>query len=181
MNAAMNALSRRSASTGAALALFGLMVATAASPAIAAVAAHASPPDESGIRASLEHLASGWNAPNADVWAAEYWPDGELINILGVIYVSPADIRDRTAQILAGPFRGSHFDFVVRRIRFIGTDAAIVDTDITITGFHGISGILPTRPNELLTRMKHIYERRHGQWRVVASQNTAVVPPPASR
>jgi hypothetical protein len=66
----------------------------------------------------------------------------------------------------------------VRRIRFVGAAAAIVDTDITVTGFRGLPGISPTRPNELLTRMKHIYERRHGKWRIVASQNTAVVPPP---
>ena len=152
--------------------LFGLCAATGG-------AAYAAPPDDSGIRASLNRLADGWNAPNADLWAKEYWPEGELINVLGLIYASPVEIRDRTAQILAGPFHGSHFAFAVRRIRFIGAATAIVDTDITVTGFQGLPGIAATRPHELVTRMKHIYERRHGEWRIVASQNTAVAPLPA--
>jgi uncharacterized protein (TIGR02246 family) len=157
---------------GIGLALCALLVATGAN------AAHAGHANESGIRASLERLAYGWNTPDAEAWAKEYWADGELINVLGAIYITPAEIRDRTAEILVGPFRGSHFDFAIRRIRFIGTNAAVVDTDITVTGFHRLPGISPTKPNELVTRMKHIYERRHGIWRIVASQNTAVAPAP---
>jgi len=175
VNSALDNSARRSSLNGLALALFGLLAATAVAPVNAAKL------DESGIRTSLDRLASGWNTPSADAWAQEYWPDGELINILGLLYASPVDIRNRTAEILAGPFRASHFAFAVRRIRFIGADAAIVDTDITISGFRGLPGIAPTRPNELTTRMKHIYERRHGKWLIVASQNTAVIPPPTSR
>jgi uncharacterized protein (TIGR02246 family) len=159
---------------GLAVVLCGLLIAAGGARAYAA------PPDESGIRTSLERLAAGWNAPNADAWGKEYWPEGELINVLGLLYASPAEIRDRTAEILAGPFLGSHFAFTVRRIRFIGADAAIVDTDITVTGFHGLPGISATQQNELATRMKHVYERRQGEWRIVASQNTAVVHPPRS-
>jgi uncharacterized protein (TIGR02246 family) len=156
------------------IALFGLIAATGGGgPARAAQV------DESAIRSSLDRLAQAWNAPDASAWAQEYWPDGELTNILGLVYVTPADIRDRTAEILAGPFRGSHYAYTVRRIRLIGTDAALVDTDITVTGFRGLPGIAPTRPAELVTRMKHVYQRRHGKWLILSSQNTAVVSAPA--
>ena len=171
----MNAWVHRFALKAVGSALFGLIAATAG-----CASARAAQGDESSIRASLDRLALAWNAPDAGVWAKEYWPDGELINVLGLVYLTPGEIRDRTAEILAGPFRGSHFAFAVRRMRFIGADAAIVDTDITVTGFHGLPGILPTRPAELVTRMKHVYERRHGSWRIIASQNTAIVPAPAS-
>ena len=50
-----------------------------------------------------------------------------------------------------------------------------------MTGFQGLPGISPTRPNELVTRMRHIYEQRHGMWRILASQNTAVAPAPSKR
>jgi len=156
------------------IALFGLIAATGGGGP-----ARADQVDESAIRSSLDRLAQAWNAPDASAWAQEYWPDGELTNVLGLVYVTPADIRDRTAEILTGPFRNSHFAYTVRRIRFIGRDAALVDTDITVTGFRGLPGISPTRPAELVTRMKHVYQRRHGIWLILASQNTAVVSAPA--
>ena len=132
--------------------------------------------DEREIRASLDRLAQAWNSANADEWAKEYWSDGELINILGVLYSGPTNIGARTAEILAGPFHGSHFGFAVRSIRFIGADSVVADTDITITDFRGLPGIQPTRPGELVSRMKHVYARRQGIWRIAASQNTAVAP-----
>jgi uncharacterized protein (TIGR02246 family) len=142
---------------------------------LGASSAHADPAAGRIVRDSVERLAQAWNASDADRWAAEYWPDGELINVLGMVLAGAGEVRDRTAEILIGPFRGSHFAFVVRSIRFVGTDAVIVDTDITITGFRGLPpGIGATRTGELLTRMKHVYERRDGNWRIVVSQNTAV-------
>jgi uncharacterized protein (TIGR02246 family) len=142
---------------------------------LGAPSAHAEPAAGRVVRDSVERLAQAWNASDANRWAAEYWSDGELINILGMVLAGSDQVRDRTADILIGPFRGSHFAFVVRSIRFVGPDAVIVDTDITITGFRGLPpGIEATRPGELLTRMKHVYERRRGDWRIVTSQNTAV-------
>ncbi len=142
---------------------------------LGASSAHAEPPAGHIVRDSVERLAQAWNASDANGWAAEYWPDGELTNVLGTVLAGTDQVRDRTADILAGPFRGSHFAFSIRNIRFVGTDAVIVDTDITITAFRGLPpGIEATRTGELLTRMKHVYERRRGSWRIVASQNTAV-------
>jgi uncharacterized protein (TIGR02246 family) len=131
---------------------------------------------EAELRASLDRLALAWNTPDAAAWAGEYWPEGELVNILGTVLPGAESVRDRTAEILAGPFRGSHFEYVIRKLRFIGQDVAIVDTDITISSYRGVAAIPPTSPGVLLTRMKHVYERRHGSWHIVASQNTAVVP-----
>jgi uncharacterized protein (TIGR02246 family) len=140
-----------------------------------ASSAHAEPAAGRIVRDSVERLAQAWNTSDANGWAAEYWPDGELINVLGTVLAGAEQVRDRTAEILAGPFRGSHFALIVRSIRFVGADAVIVDTDITITAFHGLPpGIGATRTGELVTRMKHVYERRRGRWRIVVSQNTAV-------
>jgi uncharacterized protein (TIGR02246 family) len=142
---------------------------------LGASSAHAEPAAGRIVRDSVERLAQAWNTSNANGWAAEYWPDGELINVLGTVLAGADQVRDRTAEILVGPFRGSHFAFIVRSIRFVGADAVIVDTDITITAFRGLPpGIGATRTGELVTRMKHVYERRRGSWRIVVSQNTAV-------
>lgn len=139
--------------------------------------AHADATAERPLRQSLDRLTQAWNSADAPMWAREYWPEGELVNILGGILPNPAAIRDRTAMILAGPFKGSHFESTVRRIRFLGANVAIVDTDIRVTKFHALPpGAVATSPGVLLTHMKHVYQRRNGVWRIAASQNTAVLP-----
>jgi uncharacterized protein (TIGR02246 family) len=144
---------------------------------VVSVPTRADRPDERLLRESVARLEQAWNMSNAELWAAEYWPDGELINILGAVLPNAAEVRARTAQILAGPFHGSRFASTVRSIRFVGTDAAVVDIDIRVTHFRALPpGTVPTEPGVLLTRMKHVFERRSGRWRIVASQNTAVLP-----
>jgi uncharacterized protein (TIGR02246 family) len=134
---------------------------------------------ERPIRQSLERLAQAWNTADAEMWANEYGPHGELVNILGGIMSNRVAIRDRHAEILAGPFKGSHFESTVRRIQFLGEDVAIVDTDIRVTQFHALPpGAVATSPGVLLTRMKHVYQRHEGVWRIAASQNTSVLPGP---
>lgn len=136
---------------------------------------------ERALRQSLERLAQAWNTGDAEMWAREYGPQAEVVNILGGIMPNPAAIRDRHAEILAGPFKGSHFESTVRRIQFLGDNAAIVETDIRVTQFRALPpGAVATSPGVLLTRMKHVYQRHEGVWRIAASQNTAVLPDPAS-
>ena len=138
---------------------------------------HADEAAERPLRQSLERLAQAWNTADAAMWADEYWPQGELVNILGGVMPNPTAIRERHAEILAGPFKGSHFESTVRRIQFLGADVAIVDTDIRVTQFRALPpGAVATSPGVLLTRMKHVYQRRDGIWRIAASQNTAVLP-----
>jgi uncharacterized protein (TIGR02246 family) len=155
----------------------GLTLGILALLTIGASPSRASPADERLLRDSVGRLEQAWNSADAGKWAAEYWPDGELINILGTILPGVDEVRDRTAQILAGPFKGSHFSSEVRQIRFVGTDAAVVDTDIRVTHYQSLPGaISASEPGVLLTRMKHVYERRNGRWLIIASQNTSVIP-----
>lgn len=142
----------------------------------------ASEASEKPLRQSLERLERSWNSGDGALWAAEYWPEGELINILGGIMPDAGAVRDRTNEILAGPFKGTHFASEVRRIVFLADDIALVDTDIRVTGLHALPpGAVATSPGTLETRMKHVYQRRAGIWRIVASQNTAVAAAVAPR
>jgi uncharacterized protein (TIGR02246 family) len=137
--------------------------------------AHA--PAESAIRLSLERLAKAWNVGDAALWAEEYWPAADSINILGGLMPDRLAIRDRHAEVFAGPFRGSHLEGEVRRIQFLGAEVAIVDVDVRVTAFRALPpGACATSPGALLTRLKHVYQCRDGAWRIAASQNTAVLP-----
>ena len=143
---------------------------------VPAAAAEGSPSD-APLRASLQRLATAWNSGDGDTWAAEYWPDGSLVNILGVVFPNAVAVGAVTNKILAGPFKGSTFAAAVRRIRFIGTGVAIVEADVSVTNFRALPpGAVPTSPGLLLTRFIYVYELRNGVWKIEASQNTAVLP-----
>lgn len=129
------------------------------------------------LRDSVQRLATAWNAGDGNRWAAEYWADGSLINILGVIFPNAQAVAAVTNQILAGPFKGSTFAPVVRRIRFIGANAAVVESDVSVTNFVALPpGAIATKPGLLLTRLTDVFENRNGVWKIEASQNTSVLP-----
>ncbi len=133
------------------------------------------------VRDSLARLATAWNAGDGDAWAAEYWPDGSLVNILGVVFADAGAVGAVTNKILAGPFKGSNFAYSIRRMRSIGTDAAIAEVDVSITNFHALPpGAVATSPGLLLTRFTHVYANRAGLWHIEASHNTAVLPTAAA-
>jgi uncharacterized protein (TIGR02246 family) len=135
--------------------------------------------DDRPLLESLERLALAWNAGDAVGWAAEFWPDGEQVNIVGHILPNANVIRDRHAEIFAGPFKGSRFDYELRRMQFLSAAIVVVDCNLRVTNFHGLPrGTVATSPGVLLTRMKQVYERRNGMWRIATAQNTAVLPDP---
>ena len=131
---------------------------------------------EAQLQASLDRLALAWNAGDAVGWAAEFWPDGEQVNILGDILPNANVIRDRHAKVFAGAFKNSHYDCELRRMLFLGSDFAVVDSTLRVTNFRGLPpGTVATSPGVLLTRMKQLDERRDGLWRTASAQNTAVM------
>lgn len=148
---------------------------------IAAPASATPAPSDAAFLASVARLASAWDAGDGAAWGAEFWPDGSLINILGVVFPNEPAVAAVTSRILAGPFKGSTFAPTVERIRFLGADAAVVDTDIAVTNYAFLPpGSVATQPGLLLTRLTLVFERRLGIWKIEAAQNTSVLPPPAS-
>lgn len=152
---------------------------------VQALPAPAQAQDEQVIRSSVQRLATAWNAGNGEGWAAEFWPEGSLINILGVVFPNRSAVANVTNAILTGPFKGSTFTPEIRRLRFVGADGAVADTDVSVTNYPALPpGALETRPGLLLTRLTLFFEKRSGIWKIQAAQNTSVLPsalPPATR
>ncbi len=135
------------------------------------------PASQQVFTASVQRLAAAWNAGDGNAWAAEFWPDGSLINILGVIFPNQPAVAGVTTAILQGPFKDSTFTPSIRRLRILGSDSAIVDTDISVTHFRTLPpGAVATKPGLLLTRLTLVYQNRAGAWKIEAAQNTAVQP-----
>lgn len=139
--------------------------------------AQTAPSVDDAVRAAVQRLAQTWNAGDGNGWAAEFWSDGTLINILGVTFPNAKAVADVTNQILAGPFKGSTFQGDVRRVRTAGDSAAIADVDIRVTNFRGLPpGAVETAPGLLMTKFTYVFTKRNGAWKIEAAQNTAVLP-----
>lgn len=135
--------------------------------------------DSTSIHAIVADLDSAWARADAGLWASHYAPDAEFINILGMLFPDVKAMQARHHEIFQGVFRGSRHHGMVRRLRFLGPDAAVADVDIAVTGYKALPpGGRATEPGVLRTRMKHVLARSNGVWKIVSSQNTAVAPRP---
>jgi uncharacterized protein (TIGR02246 family) len=135
--------------------------------------------DDQQIAELVQNLADAWNSGDAERWVRDCLADCDFVNIRGDVMESRLASQERHAGIFAGPFRGSHIEMAIRRVRYLGERGAVVDTDCRVTGAPSMpSGIQPTQPGMLATRMKHVVVRVGGRWQIAASQNTAVSPLP---
>ncbi len=136
----------------------------------------AAEPEASPAYRVVANLERAWNSGDGEAFAAEYWPNGELVNIFGSVVEGQAQISTRLGEILRGPFRASQVTARIRKITAIGEHAIIVDVDQDNTGLLDGAGREADR-KPVRTRMKHILEKRDGVWKIVSSQNTQLVTP----
>ena len=144
-------------------------------PAAAALRADAA---ELVIRRLLEEQSNAWNRHDADAWVTPFSEDAEFVNILGTLLEGRAEIARRHAEIFKSIFARSRVVVSVRRLRILGESAAIAETDYELRDYDRLPpGIQPTDADGTLrTRLKYVFERSPAGWRIVAAQNTAVLP-----
>ncbi len=148
---------------------------------LSSACSNAPPPAEPAIREALLRQAEAWNHHDAKAWVAAFSDDAEFVNILGMSLVGRAEIEKRHAEIFASIFAHSRVVITTRKLRLLGTTAAVVETDYALSGYDRLPpGIRPTDADGTLrTRLTYIWAFDHEQWRVVAAQNTAILPAPA--
>ena len=134
-------------------------------------------PAEAAIVAILQRQADGWNANDAAAFARDFTEDASFINVRGDLMRGHEAIVKIHSFIFAGPYKNTHLDTRLESITYPAPSVAIVDTVMTVTGFHTLPpGLVPTEPGTLRTRMKFILVDRGGEWKIVAGQNTGISP-----
>lgn len=138
----------------------------------------APPPAEPIIREALARQADAWNRHDAKAWVAAFSDDAEFINILGMTLIGRAEIEKRHAEIFASIFARSRVLVTTRKVRLLGSAAAIAETDYELRDYDRLPpGIVATEVDGTLrTRLKYVWAFEQDQWRIVAAQNTAILP-----
>jgi uncharacterized protein (TIGR02246 family) len=124
---------------------------------------------------TVQRFVDSWNREDGKAYGENYWPDAELVNPSGGIVNGRAAIAKEHVDLWAGIFKGSHVEAKVRRIRRLDPNHIIVDFDPELSHIQKPPPGAP--PNGVIkTHLKHILEKRHGEWKVVAAQNTFIAP-----
>ncbi|WP_232293347.1 SgcJ/EcaC family oxidoreductase [Stigmatella aurantiaca] len=142
--------------------------------------AHGNPAqDERDLQQLVAVQAEAWNSGDAVAWSKDFAQDADFINIVGSVFEGREQIEQRHAAIFSTLFKGSQAKVTVRKIVFPQEDIAVVDTTHEVTGHSGLPpGVRDTEPGLLRTRMRYVMQKRSGQWRILAGQNTDVKPAP---
>ena len=102
--------------------------------------------------------------------------DSGFVNILGMRFPDRASNQERHASLFATIFRNSTLNADVLHIRFTDPDTAVAEVLFRLVGYAALPpGIGETAPRVLETRLVDVLQKIDGHWRIVVSQNTAIV------
>lgn len=130
------------------------------------------------IRSLLEAQIAAWNAGDAEGWCKDFTEDSEFVNIIGAHFENREANLRRHAMLFATIFKGSRLVVREMKIRALGEFTACADLVLDLTGFSKLpSGIRPSIGDDVLrTRMHYVLIRDDARWRIIFSQNNAVMP-----
>jgi uncharacterized protein (TIGR02246 family) len=130
---------------------------------------------EQAIRTIVAGQAGAWNAGDAKGYAREVAPDVSFTNLFGMVMYGHDAFERRHAEILTTFYKGTVKSHVVRRIRFVTVDVAIVDIDNEVRGVRSLpSGLAVPKDGVVKTRLMEVFVRRNGRWWVEAYHNVDV-------
>jgi uncharacterized protein (TIGR02246 family) len=126
--------------------------------------------------ATVSSFVDSWNRADGAAYGENYWPDAELVNPSGEVVDGRAAIAQEHVELWAGIFRSSRIAAKVRRVRRLDPNHIIVDFDAELSGIRELpSGSQNQGSNNVLrSHLKHILEKRNGQWKVLPAQNTFI-------
>ena len=121
--------------------------------------------DEQVIQEILQQIETAWNRYDSISLAAAFAEDANFIQIFGGQLDGRAAIEAAHRHIFETIYRGSHASFVLRSIRFLRPDVAVVFARAHVKFKEG---------NEIETRPTLIVVKEQDKWQIVAFQNTKI-------
>ncbi|HTF63376.1 MAG TPA: SgcJ/EcaC family oxidoreductase [Edaphobacter sp.] len=89
---------------------------------------------EGQIRAIVADQVVAWNAGDGHAYARQLAPDASFTNLFGMVMCGAPAFAKRHSEILNTFYRSTTKSHVIRRLRFVTSDIAIVDIDNEVRG-----------------------------------------------
>jgi uncharacterized protein (TIGR02246 family) len=151
-----------------------LLVATLALPSPARAQGAA---DEAVIREIIAEQVVAWDSGDSERYARRVAAGVSFTNLFGMVMYGAPAFTARHTEILSTFYKGTRKKHVVRRIRFLTPDVALVDIDNEV---HGVSampqGIVVPADGVVRTQLMEVFVRRNGAWWIEAYHNVDLKP-----
>ena len=132
---------------------------------------------ETAIRAIVAEQAVAWNAGDGGKYASRLAPEASFTNLFGMVMYGAPAFAKRHQEILSTFYKGTTKKHVVRRIRFVTPDVAIVDIDNEVHGVKAMPPGISVPPDGIIkTQLMEVFVRRNGQWWIEAYHNVDTKP-----
>lgn len=130
---------------------------------------------DAAIRAIVADQVDAWNAGDGHAYARHVAVDVSFTNVFGMVMYGAAAFERRNAEILTTFYKGTTKHHVIRRIRFVAPDVAIVDIDNEVRGVKAMPGGIVVPPDGVVkTQLMEVFVRREGRWWIEAYHNVDV-------
>lgn len=157
--------------------MFLVLLALAVRTAPASAAEQRSAAAEAAIRAIVAEQVVAWNAGDGKSYASHLSSDASFTNLFGMVMYGAVAFERRHTEILSTFYKGTSKQHVVRRLRFVTPDVAIVDIDNEVRGVKAMpAGIVVPADGVVRTQLMEIFVRRQGKWWIEAYHNVDVKP-----
>lgn len=124
--------------------------------------------DEAAIQAILQQFETAWNVYDSVSLAALFAEDANFIHIFGGQLDGRAAIEAAHRVIFDTIYRGSQLSFMLRSIRFVRPDVAVVFARAHVKFTE------KNETREIETRPTLVVVKEQAEWQVVALQNTRI-------
>src|SRR3954453_14466218 len=102
-------------------------------------------------------------------------PEVSFTNLFGMVMYGAPAFAKRHCEILSTFYRGTTKSHVIRRLRFVTSEVAIVDIDNEVRGVKSMpSGIVVPPDGVVKTQLMEVFVRREGRWWIAAYHNVDV-------
>ena len=132
---------------------------------------------EAAIRAIIAEQVVAWDSGDGTRYAKHLAPEVSFTNIFGMVMYGAPAFATRHTQILSTFYKGTTKKHLVRRIRFLTPDIAIVDIDNEVHGVKTMPpGIVVPVDGVVKTQLMEVFARRDGKWWIEAYHNVDLKP-----
>jgi uncharacterized protein (TIGR02246 family) len=139
----------------------------------AAQPAHAQSADEAAQIAT--QLQDGWNAKDGKQFAAAFAPEHDYVAVNGMFLpsITPEANAHGHQRLLDGPFKQLDLALRVAKVRSLGPELGVIH----IHGQRHVKGDADEKRGEVI--ITAVVQKLASGWKIVAFQNTPVLPPGA--
>ena len=130
--------------------------------------------DAEAIQDILKQMEAAWNSYDSVSLAALFSEDANFIQIFGGQLDGRAAIEASHRVIFDTIYRGSHASFILRSIRFLRPDVAVVFVGAHLQFKEG------NETREMKTRPTLVVVKEQANWRIVTFQNTKIAEMPTA-